>query len=216
MKELYDACESQGIGYMLLVENLFDNIQLYALSQSTHYLGKMVVLQYKLGLNQSLRAAGELVCDRTLTKETLFASSNKFYYSVTPPAEGEQPKQVCCQPIMHADIAQFDYTKDKADNNGCLQLNTPNHNYLVLMGAQIEIIHKPEQPTQAMSNKLFIVLKEENPTFIDALTDKLHEDKKSMCEVYILCHGINKSNVNGFCKKYNITKTAFILNDSAG
>lgn len=85
----------------------------------------------------------------------------------------------------------------------------------MLLGAQIEIIHKPEQPVQAVSNKLFIVLKEENPTFIDALTDKLLEDKKTLCEVYILCHGINKTNVNGFCKKYNITKIAYILNDSA-
>lgn len=65
VREIYmQAQAQQDVGYMLLIENLYDTANLFKYSQQAYYLDKLVVLEYKFGLNQLLRAPGEFVCDR--------------------------------------------------------------------------------------------------------------------------------------------------------
>jgi len=80
IKDLYEHSVNSDVGYLILIENVFDAIQLYQLSQSAYFLNKLTILQYKFGLNNVTRAAGEFVCDRLLHRERLFSKTNKFYY----------------------------------------------------------------------------------------------------------------------------------------
>ncbi|CAL6086452.1 Conserved_hypothetical protein [Hexamita inflata] len=206
IKDIYNLQqENEQIGYMLIIENIFDEIQLYNLAQSAYYLNKLVVLQYKVGLNQCLRAAGEFVCFRNLQRETIFAKMNKFYYESTQTSSD----RVVCKPIIHKNIPDLIPVIQKTNHNGVLELNEPNQDYVVLHGCLIKIVHRPVTPVQNQQ-KLFVLLKSENPAFIEQLSDKI---RKTQCEVYVMCRGVTHENANSFVKKYDFAKNAYLLSD---
>lgn len=52
VKKVYDQIqEHPEVGYMVVIENVFDDIGLYQLAQTAYYLNRMTILQYKIGLN---------------------------------------------------------------------------------------------------------------------------------------------------------------------
>lgn len=81
IREIYlQSQEHTDIGYMVVIENLYDTANLFKLSQQAYYLNQLVVLAYKFGFNQLLRAPGEFVCDRIVMREMIFNRVNRFYY----------------------------------------------------------------------------------------------------------------------------------------
>lgn len=139
---------------------------MYQLAQTCYYLSRLVVLSYKKGLNQVLRAPGEFVCFFNLAREVIFAKTNYFYYSKNMDLQDSTK----CDPIVH-DVAEKEIgSQSQPNHNGCLELATPNQNYLVFNGCLFKIIRRPDRP-QEYRNKLFIFMKDENPVFIEQLAD---------------------------------------------
>jgi len=115
-----------------------------------------------------LRAAGQFVCFYNLAREVLFARTNRFYYQMDEAASDE--KKRVCNAIMHDDVPNIIQSTPKVNHNGVLELATPNTSYLVFFGCLLKIIHRPEKPVE-FRNKLFVLLKDENPAFIEQLSD---------------------------------------------
>lgn len=107
IKKVYELQQQhQDIGYCVVIEDVFDEIQLYQLAQTCYYLSRLVVLSYKKGLNQVLRAPGEFVCFFNLAREVIFAKTNYFYYSKNMDLKDSTK----CDPIVH------DVAKKEIDN----------------------------------------------------------------------------------------------------
>ena len=136
----------------------------------------MTILQYKFGLNNIIRAAGEFVCDRVLYREKIFAKTNKFYYTVV------KSDPITCQMVRHADsIQKYQLMKEEQT----LEHGVPNSKYVVFDGALLRILSQPQLiDTQ---NQLVVILREENPSFLETLADQM---KKLRCNSYLICKGI--------------------------
>lgn len=220
VREVYlEAQAHPDVGYMVVVENLYDMASLFKLSKQAFYLSKLVVLEYKFGLNQVLRAPGEFVCDRMVMREMMFNRKNKFYYEVEQQADGDRNSsqlnlslRLVCKALPHSDNIQ--YAVQPSNDDGVIMLDTPNSNYVVIYGILYRVIRRPEtvqaQNSNQMQRRLFIFIEHENPSILDLVYDQV---KRLRCSVFVVAAGIRAENVNGFVKRHPLLKLATMLSD---